>query len=71
VFSFRDFFPQTDCLPWLTSSVYPLLNPGKGDTHGTSGTWSSHKAGRPFRVAIYIYIYQFKLIDFAVRLLYE
>jgi hypothetical protein len=47
-------FPQTCCLPWLTSPVYPPRNPGQGPspgaTHGASGTWSSHKAGSPLPV---------------------
>jgi hypothetical protein len=45
---------KTDCLQWITSSVWPPRNSGKrplpGATHRTSGTWSSHKPGSPLPV---------------------
>jgi hypothetical protein len=43
---FRVSFPETGCLPWWKSPVYPHCKPGRGPlpgaTHWASGTWSSH-----------------------------
>jgi hypothetical protein len=52
--STRFSFPQTGCLLWVNSSVWPPRNHGiwhsAGATHRGRGTWSSRKAGSPLPV---------------------